>query len=83
MNKEKIGYVLSDGSTYESMLLTVVTSVDALDKQVVRLLRSLNKDGRKWYVYRRELNPVMWDNCLYSGRAVGHSYGFCTADSCY
>lgn len=22
-------------------------------------------------------------NCLYGGNAVGHSHGFCTADSCY
>ena len=26
-------------------------------------------------------DPV--DNCLYGGNAVGHSKGFCTADSCY
>lgn len=23
------------------------------------------------------------DNCIYGGNAIGHSHGFCTADSCY
>lgn len=27
------------------------------------------------------VDPV--DNCLHGGQAVGHSKGFCTADSCY
>jgi hypothetical protein len=26
-------------------------------------------------------NPT--DNCIYNGEAIGHSKGFCTADSCY
>lgn len=27
--------------------------------------------------------PMPEGNCLYGGNAVGHSHGFCTADSCH
>jgi len=27
--------------------------------------------------------PPITGNCLYNGEAIGHSKGFCTADSCY
>ena len=34
-----------------------------------------------WSFQEIELNQET--NCLYGGLAVGHSSGFCTADSCY
>jgi hypothetical protein len=27
--------------------------------------------------------PMPSGNCIYGGNAIGHSAGFCTADSCY
>jgi hypothetical protein len=36
-----------------------------------------------WKIETIETNPFWWNNCLYNGHAVGHSHGFCTADSCY
>jgi hypothetical protein len=27
--------------------------------------------------------PAVTGNCIYGGNAIGHSHGFCTADSCY
>lgn len=71
----KYGIIIDNGTTRKTLPL-----IEAESKALAIL--SLPSDlGAE--VVSIEENPYMWNNCLYSGNAVGHSHGFCTADSCY
>lgn len=70
----EVGTVLSNGTT-------VVEVTQNLFSKTTSWITSDGKLHEEWSFQSIALQEQT--NCLYGGIAVGHSYGFCTADSCY
>lgn len=76
MNKNKYGIIAEKNGQRATFPIVVFdTEIEArLDFEVCY---------PEWEIVTVESNPFWWNNCLYNGNAIGHSHGFCTADSCY
>jgi hypothetical protein len=76
----KFGVILSNGQQRKALPI-----IEAANESEALLIVVMDYEEGDWLMQSiRDITDFpLWNNCLYSGLAVGHTVGQCTANACY